>query len=120
MITINLGVDVVTYPGEDGKTTADVGEELENDYGIVEFYVEHHWDDIAKNVGLVIADKFYETDDKTPVAMANIEQDFVTMLDMQEMDGRIGIPTAQSLIDGRPSFIDTGLYSDSFRSWVDK
>jgi hypothetical protein len=35
-------------------------------------------------------------------------------------DGFItGVPTKASIKDSRPSFIDTGLYSQSFRTWVE-
>ena len=120
MITVNLGVEIERYEGGEGKTTEDVAHELETQYGIVEYFVESHWDDIAKNVGQVIADKFYGGNERIPDAMANIEADFFTMLDMEELDGQPGVPTTAAAIEGRPSFIDTGLYANSFRAWVEE
>lgn len=72
--------------------------------------------------------------DPFATACTEIDNEFRQFLDRREMDGHIqGVPTQASL-DGvnhrfkrpyvkanpdRPSFIDTGLYQSSFKSWVD-
>lgn len=120
MITVNLGVDIEAYVGKNGTTTEEVADELEEQYSIVNFFVDTHWDDIAKNIGLVIANRFYGNADDESSPMDGIEHSFREMLDNEELNGTLGVPTGPALSQNRPSFIDTGLYRESFSAWVDE
>ena len=73
--------------------------------------------------------------DPTGTATSKIEDRFKQMLSMRELDaiGYPGIPTAAAQAGvshrfksgfnknkaPRPSFVDTGLFSSSFRAWVE-
>ena len=60
-----------------------------------------------------------------------VEQQFKSFIGAKGLDGDPGVPTLASLrgvshrfknrrgAPGRPSFVDTGLYLNSFKAWVD-
>lgn len=137
MPTLHLGV--VDYPREDGLTVGDVAGFLETKYHVMEIFYEIHQDEIAKALensyrgaldNLLMGGP--RDADPSLGASAKIETRFRQFLFMREMDslGYPGVPTQASL-DGvshrfkskrgpvRPSFIDTGLYEQSFIVWMD-
>jgi hypothetical protein len=125
-----------------GKTTREVAAELETKYKIVETFYEMEEDYIVS----LIEDSIGA--DLEKVALMNkpskkgfsdadtdkIEKRFRQSLSSQAYDGMIpGVPTLASIRGvshlrkhpyaqrgSRPSFIDTGLYSRSFRAWVEE
>lgn len=121
-------------------TTAKVARILEDKYGVLEAYVDHHKDDIGEALnqsvegalenlfsGAPIGDPFAE-------AGQEIASGFRTFLMTAEIEsyGIDGVPT-QAALDReslrfknkhgnapRPSFVDTGTYEASMRAWVDQ
>lgn len=154
MTKLHLGVIDIPYvdlspPTKKGKprkrtagtvTTGDVAGWLEDEYGIMQHFIDLHGPDIgdalAKSIdgamesllmGAPLGHEVFGT------ATAEIEQMFHTMLATRELEGLgiAGVPT-QAALDGkssrkkkknsggrRPSFIDSGLYDSSFKAWVD-
>lgn len=142
MPTLHLGVLIQPYADENGKTTGDVAEILEEKYHVMEHFSQLHGEEIATAVGealegsletMLIGGKW----DKNAFASAEseIENMFRKMLSEKELDklGYPGIPT-QAALKGvshrrkrpyvrrgpRPSFLDTTLFSTSFRAWTDE
>ena len=129
--------------GSATKTTGDVAEILESKYHIMEFFFEDVGseligDALANSVAGAIENLFAgapaATINPSAEAMSEIEAAFKLFLSQQEMDGQQpGVPTkaAQMGVNhrflhpyaksnpSRPSFIDTGLYSANFKSWID-
>lgn len=120
------------------QTTGDIAEILENKYHVMGVFAERHMDFIAAAVTDALAGTLESLlmgapagNDPFGTGTAKIEQRFRTFLDAKELDGLAGIPTQASLdgVDhrmkdnqgepGRPSFIDTGQYQASFKSWLD-
>lgn len=125
-----------------GKTTKQVANELENKYGIVEKFYAMEEERIAD----LVEDTYGEAIEKAlmmrPVskvripsaATEKIEARFRSNLNAHRYDGVIhGVPTlaAQRGVNhllqqpyakrgSRPSFVDTGMYSRSFRAWVEE
>ena len=137
MPTLHLGV--VDYPREEGLTVGDVAGFLEDKYHVMEVFYEIHQDEVVAALinsykgaldNLLMGGP--RNADPSLRASAQIETRFRQFLFMKEMDalGAPGIPTQASL-DGvnhrlksgrgpvRPSFIDTGLYENSFIIWLD-
>lgn len=124
------------------QTTGDVAEILEARYGVMAAFYELHGQDIADEVTEVMKGKLESLMMGSPPPnrlfeegdLSGVEEMFRSMLDRQELDGRLpGVPTGASLRGvnhrmmnpyarrgARPSFIDTGLYQASFRAWVDE
>ncbi len=126
------------------QTTGDVAEWLEADYHVMEIFFEAHRDDIAVDLEDSLAGALESalmgaanlgTFDPTGHAMSQIEDRFKNFLLSREIEniGVPGVPT-QAALQGinhrlrhpyrrsnprRPSFIDTGLYESSFKSWMD-
>lgn len=137
---MHLGVEDLPYsePEHQGDTTAEVAQKLEDEYQVMQHFADHHADfisiaienDISKGIdalmrGLPLNMQLNGACDKIKVM-------FNYFLDNKEMDYQVpGVPTKASLqgkssrlkkglLPGtRPSFIDTGLYEQSFRAWVD-
>lgn len=123
------------------KTTGEVAEILEAEYGIMEFFwnrygpkiIESFEEDMerqleAQAVGLPSPDNIFGR------ALQTAESLFRDMIDRRELDGavsgvatgaarkgvnhRLSHPYAKGNPE-RPSFKDTGLYQASFRAWVE-
>jgi hypothetical protein len=125
-----------------GKSTGDVAEILEDRYHVMEHFFEVHGQGISDALTEGLQDSLESRLSGAPPSsnpFASGEDAIRTMfnvfIDSQEMDGLgyPGIPTKASLKgvshrlkhpyaksnQPRPSFRDTGLYEQSFRSWVD-
>jgi hypothetical protein len=125
--------------GTANETTGDVAEILEDKYHIIQIFYEQHQKDVAlalesSLVGALESLLLGAPTNLSPLGEATdkIQTAFKRFLSEKEMDrlGYPGIPTKASLMgishrfkgkkgSPRPSFIDTGLYENSFRSWVD-
>jgi hypothetical protein len=125
--------------GPANETTGDVAELLEDKYHIMQIFYEQHQKDIALALEESLAGTLENLllgapTNLSPLGEAadKIQTTFKRFLSEKEMDrlGYPGIPTKASLMgishrfkgkrgSPRPSFIDTGLYENSFRAWVD-
>ena len=147
MPVLHLGVIDQPYnepPGKGhnrtgAKTTGDVAEILEGKYHIMEIFFEEHKEDIAKSLEVSLQGALENLLMGAPTsvapfgqASAQIENRFKKFLSEKEMDrlGYPGVPTKASLMGishrfkgkrgpPRPSFIDTGMYENSMKAWVD-
>lgn len=145
---INLGVIEQTYRNTDSTggdagaavNTAEVARILEDEYGVMQTFVDLHMGGIANSLTQAVADSLDEQMMGLPgsgavyqEAMEEIQSAFRQFLDNEEYpaQGNPQVPT-QAALDGvnhrlkhpyasdnlpRPSFIDTGLYQGSFRAW---
>lgn len=132
------------------QTTGDVAEWLEDKYRVMGTFVDNHLDDVARTLGRAMAghlENLLMGAPASPAPLAGatsaIERDFHKFLESQEMDrlGVPGVPTEASLQgishrfknprfkvikgkkvlrDPRPSFIDTGIYVNSFTAWTEE
>jgi len=139
MTTINLGVNDVPYPSEDGetKTTGQVAGQLELDYGIVGAFIQKHEETIADAIAIGVEDSMdaiisgSSRNINLGAATSIISSAFKEFLSNSEIEsmGVPGVPTRAALSGSnsrlkkgfgprRPSFIDTGLYRSSFDAWV--
>lgn len=143
-ITLNLGV--VDVPYAKGQSTGKVAEILEKNYGVMEFFAYKYQNDIAKAIETDLVDFIEDAlsgkslqANPLAISCSKIETLFKDALAMRFMDGsnfsNRPIPTAASLggiskrfkdkrnkqrkRGVRPSFVDTGLYRQSFKAWVD-
>lgn len=146
MTTLKLGVVDIPYAGAPGskgqtsQTTGDVAEILEAKYGVMAYFADRHTDDIAGALTEAVEGSLENlmmgappSNDPFGAATGKIEQMFRKFLDDEEMRGQPGVPTkaAQRGINHRlarpyahenprrPSFIDTGLYQNSFTAWIE-
>ena len=138
---LHLGVADVPYTNDrSGITTGDVAEILEAKYHPMEIFSEIHGDDIADAVANGMAGEIENLIIGAPASPnpfqggeTVIDEMFKDFLANKEMDGLgyPGVPTMAAIkginhrmkgkrTPGRPSFIDTGLYQASFKSWVDE
>lgn len=123
------------------ETTGDVAEILENKYHIYEHFWQLHKNEVAQALEQSMADAIETLMNGGPAsrdpllaATSDMEAKFKAFLANRELDslGYPGIPTkaAQEGVShrfkhpfakraSRPSFIDTGLYQQSFKMWVD-
>jgi hypothetical protein len=141
-VILHLGVlDVGYTEGNKTTTTGDVAEILEDNYHVMRSFVEIHEDeiadDLAKAMAGVLESKMsgWTPDFKLPGAMSSIENRFRSFLSAGEMQKLLPatqpIKAAEAGIShrkkhpyakknkARVAFVDTGLYRQSFRSWVD-
>ena len=125
------------------QTTGDIAEILEARYSIMHHFWELHGDECAEDLAEAMTGQLENVLMGAPAeggvlpegALGAIEERFRAMLDNRELDGRAaGVPTgaARRGINHRllhpyarsnperPSFIDTGLYQDSMRAWVEE
>jgi hypothetical protein len=138
----HLGVLEMPY-ADAGVTTGDVAEILESKYSIMQTFVDTIGQDaIAKALERSVVNAVENVMMGAPTAglsltaegEGEIDEAFRTFLEQQEMDGRVaGVPTAAALAGvnhrlahpyskdnpERPSFVDTGTYSASFRAWIE-
>ncbi|HDV6367275.1 TPA: hypothetical protein ACK3Q6_006280 [Burkholderia cepacia] len=136
---INLGVIEQAY--KDGTTVPEVARYLEDEYGVMQVFVDLHLKEISGSVAQAVADAMDDQMMGLPVSpdiyqasMEEIQSAFRNFLDHEEYPAQSfpQIPT-QAALDGvnhrllhpyasknpsRPSFIDTGEYQISFRAWV--
>lgn len=133
---LHLGVIDIPYE-EGGETTADVAQYLEDNYGVMQYFFDTHTEQIIGLLEKDLAGSLENIMAGAPPSnnpfmesMSEIHNLFVIFLETNQMDGQPGVPTKRAL-DGiskrlkskkgdapRPSFIDTGLYEASMRSWV--
>jgi len=142
---VHLGVVDVAYTEDDKlTTTGKVAGILEANYGVMRTFVELHEDEIGDELvnqlmGMLESAKQGKLDEDIAERVADIhfpkiQAMFRNYLDAGEWEKTSGQPT-QVALDGvrhshkrpyangkgpRPSFIDTGLYRSSFRTWVSK
>jgi hypothetical protein len=142
MPILHLGVIDIPYSDGNGETTSDVARILEDEYHIMEVFVA----DVGQDaIAATLEKSAVEALEKiilgspAPISLSNageaeIETAFRQFLSQQEMDNVVGgVPTKAALAGvshrrkrpnakgnpERPSFIDTGLFSASFRAWVE-
>jgi len=145
---LHLGVVDLPYnlPGGRGRrrrgrasrtSTGDVAGFLEKRYGVMETFFAAHSKDVVQAMEGSLSGTLENLLLGAPTAgasfgaaTADIERQFRQFLTNREMDGLPGVPT-QAALQGvnrrlkvrrgamRPSFIDTGLYQQSFTAWVD-
>lgn len=120
-------------------TTGDVAEILEHQYGIMEAFVDLNRPAVMQALENSLQDALEmqllggpQDADLFGPAMSTIETDFKQAIAEQFLDGLPGVPTkaAQNGVshrfkhpyakrEPRASFVDTSLYVDSFKAWVD-
>lgn len=134
---ICLGVIDMPYDyGDDpGATTHGVALALEENYHVMRTFYKLHREQIMADAVQTLTEQFsnmirYGVDVPDTVLLTEVKPAFSQFLNNKEMDGMAGIPTLASLegvnsrlkdkkgMPGRPSFIDGGLYVDSFQAWV--
>ena len=137
-ITLHLGVIEKPYDNKGAPTTTgQVASWLENEYHVMQIFTEIHREQIENHIAESLAGALEtllsgnsvslpDVFDSMGTAKNEIAAEFHGFLEKEEMNGRPGIPTKAAL-DGinhrfknpvtgirRPSFIDTGLYVNSF------
>lgn len=141
-LKLHLGVIDVPYvhapdsKSTSAQTTGDVAEILEAKYGIMEFFWQEHSDAIAPLIADFVAGQLENIAMGAPPPEADsrivgrVADEFRLFIDNMEMNGQPGVPTKASL-EGkskrfkrnkgppRASFVDTGLYEDSFAAWLE-
>lgn len=138
---LSLGVVDIPYADEEGKTTGDVAEILEAEYGIMQYFFDSHKDDIIRELEKGLQGQIENlmlgapvSDDVFAESMSAVEAMFRQFLTLEEMNYKVyGVPTIASrkgvnhrfkhpyakANPSRPSFIDTGLFQASFKSWIE-
>lgn len=133
---MHLGVKDIPYE-DGGPTTGEVAQWLENRYSIMEFFFMVHENQIAEMMARDMASQLESIMAGAPVSqnlmaesMSEIMNMFIQFIGDEEMNGIWGIPTKRAMkgirkrlkkMKGppRPSFMDTGNYTQSFTAWVD-
>lgn len=151
LMKLHLGVLDHPYTEEDGETTGEVAQKLEDNYSVMAFFVNAHEDFIALQLENSFSGALNDLLNGAPQrpvsdlfngACGRIETMFRLFLDNKEMDHQVGGVPTQASLNGvshrfksknrktasrkgvranpvRPSFIDTGEYQASFKSWVE-
>jgi hypothetical protein len=148
-MTLHLGVIDMPYNHDPkGKTTGDVATILEEKYHLMRIFYEYHKPFVAKQLEQGLAGALESVLMGGPMhgnafgqACDEIADLFKTELAERKFDGR-GIPGVPTAASGgtskrrggvnhrlkhpyrqsnpvRPSFVDTGLFSESVKCWVD-
>lgn len=143
-LTLHLGVLEQPYRVRDRKfsplTTWDVAKILEKKYGIIRTFYRIYQKDIAKAIegslsGALESLLMGQTIDPWGRGTQAIQQQFRDFISSKKAE-QVGIPGTPTLaaLQGvnhrlkhpyslrnprRPSFRDTGMYMNSFRSWID-
>ena len=135
-----LGKGAKIYPSYGaGKDTAEVAQELEEEYKVVEIFWDIYGDTISENLTDAYGDAIQAVVDLSEFPKKvvsdeftqSIQEDFRGYLDHEEhgiktMAAARGVshllphPYSKNNPKPRPSFIDTGLYRSAFRAWVEK
>lgn len=144
-LRLHLGVADVPYADEAGTSTGDVAEILESHYDIIGTFYDRHEADIIAVLEDAMAGALENRLSGAPAparplagAESKIEEMFRKFLSAREIEQPAHgvrpytIPTMAAIMGishrfkgkknkkgRRPSFIDTGLYQNSFRAWVD-
>lgn len=143
MTILHLGVVDIPYTGQvniGASTTGDVADILEAKYHVMEIFFEEHQQEIADLLAAAMAGSLENlllgaamSTNVLADAQDKIKVLFDQFITSKAMDGLgiPGVPTAASLkgtdhrkadkkgTPGRPSFVDTGEYVNSFLVWVD-
>lgn len=128
------------YGDEPGKTTFEVAQDLEERYEIFSHFWDMHKEEIIREAGeMLVYQLVNHLKHKAPLPSVQVMGDtlgiFHRFLEAEEMAGLTingnQVPTwaARRGIDSRkknkftgerrPSFIDGGLFKDSFLAWID-
>jgi len=140
-LMLHLGVVDVAYT-EQGETTTtgDVAEILEEKYTVMGTFVDLHEDDIAdaladQMAGLLENAAMGGKVNTKSLSFPKVDAMFRDYLDAGEWEQQKGNAPTMAAVKGvshrkkrpfakenkmRPSFIDTGLYQSSFRTWADE
>jgi hypothetical protein len=137
---LHLGVIDAPYADKGSETTATVAKKLEKTYSVMQNFFNLHGDEVAKSLETSTVAALENVLNGAPQqnvfgdATSEIEEMFkFTFLAKEEMAqlGVKGVPTKASIErrslrfkkgvnqNGRPSFIDTGLYQKSFKAWIE-
>lgn len=137
---VKLILGVIDQPYEEGKTTGDVAVYLENKYHPMEIFFQLHGQEVADDLSNSLAGALESLMmgapariDPTGGAMSKTEERFKNMLSSGELEtlGYPGLPTdaakkrrslrfkSKKKKTARPSLVDTSLYMNSFKSWID-
>ncbi len=134
MEVLHLGINDVPYEDNIHTSTGFVAEELEKNYGIMGFFFENNSQSIADDAVQTYLDVISGKDNRIfgeSLLVTKVNDKFRRFLDSKAMDRKInGVPTKASLLGKskklkrnkgpvRPSFIDSGLYQDNFKAWLD-
>jgi len=122
-----------------GKNTAEVAQELEEKYKLVETFWEAIEDTVVEKLEDVYADMIEDVlmmQEPSKKAFGDeytqmIQENFRTFLDKEEhgiktaaaargVSHLLPQPYSKNNPKPRPSFIDTGLYRSAFRAWVEE
>jgi hypothetical protein len=122
------------------QTTGDVAELLEKKYDVMAGFYKLHANDIAEALADSMAGSLEDLFSGKPAALVGnplaaaeeaVKEKFQEFLDKEELSGlEEGVPTAAALRGKssrfksgrgprRPSFVDTGLYRESFAAWTE-
>ena len=135
---LNLGVIDVPYHEQNGTTTGEVAQRLEDDYKVMNTFANMHADFISNAIANDVQKGIEDIMGGAQLsgvslngACDKIRVMFNYFIDNKQMDGLSdGVPTKASLMGKnsrfkkgkqkgvRPSFKDTGLYEQSFIAWV--
>ncbi|WP_455387437.1 hypothetical protein [Petrachloros mirabilis] len=139
MPTLHLGVMDVAYSDPEVKgsvSTGEVAEFLENKYHVMEVFFELYQKKIAEQLSEAMAERIESmVQGNTNLDMKNFDvgtiermfRQYLSADEWQKISGqqikaaRLGIShrKKQKKREGpRPAFIDTGLYQQTFKSWV--
>jgi len=140
MAVIHVGVNDVPYPVGRGRTersTARIAEILEDQYHLMETFVQSRMGEISEEIatnGANYIEKLFGAPQSTPDLYAGIElwleDEFKNFInDEVETFGIQGVPTAAAekgrsrrgrrVVRAGGSFVDTGLYRDNVKVWVE-
>ena len=112
-----------------GKSTGDVATQIENQFKLMETFYDLDGESVIIPIieNIVFDDINTKLEGKSADAKLKdedaqkVEKQFMQNLSSRRYDGVIkGVPTRPSLKTNRPSFINTGLYSSSFRFWMEE
>lgn len=132
---VHLGVLDVAYDA--GETTGRVAQILEDNYGVMRVFAELHEQEIADALTKQMMGMLADAKRGAPlpygdIMFPKIDEEFRRYLDAGEWEATSGQPTQAAIggkskrkiagkyADARKSFVDTGLYQNSFRTWVTK
>jgi len=113
------------------KSTADVANELEKQYGIMQVFFDEHKQQIADTIANALLQGINGVH-SDHYQLESIERDFRLDVIQKQFDGKtkkpsptkaslMGVSSRRKRATGvpRPSFLDGGEYMGSFRAWVE-
>ncbi len=139
-LTLHLGVVDLPYNKKGGLSTGDVAEFLEAKYHVMEVFYQENQEKVAAHLEDALQGTLENlltgapaTQNPFGTAENKIKDDFDVFITDRVMEqlGFPGVPTKAAISRKsarfkkgkakreRPSFVDTGLYLNSFASWVD-